>query len=257
MNRFDLSGRAAVVTGGAGGLGRAMAEVLAEAGARVAILDIDGAAAAETAQAIGGGAVARALDAGDRDAVRAAITRVAADFGRLDIAIANAGISAGPGFGTSQGRLAAVEDATWDRVLAVNLTGVFATVQAAAGVMSPRRRGSIIAVASVAGLKAEPMVGYAYAATKAAVVNLVRQAAAELAPQGVRVNGIAPGPIRTNIGGGRLGDPEVEAGFRGAVPMGRIGEPDEIKGLALLLASDASSFITGVTIPVDGGIMAG
>jgi len=141
-------------------------------------------------------------------------------------------------------------------VLAVNLGGVFATVQAAAGVMSPRRRGSIIAVVSVAGLKAEPMVGYAYAASKAAVVNLVRQAAAELAPLGVRVNGIAPGPIRTNIGGGRIRDPQAEAGFRAAVPMGRIGDPEEIKGLALLLASDASSFITGVTIPLDGGIMA-
>lgn len=184
------------------------------------------------------------------------IAWLADEFDRLDIAIANAGISAAPGFGPGPGRLAAVEDATCDRVLAVDLSGVFATVQAAAGVMAPGRRGSIIAVASVAGLKAEPMVGCAYAATKAGVVNLLRKAAVERAPQGTRVNGIAPGPIRTNIACGRVRDPQAEAGFLAATPTSRIGDPEGIKGLALLLAPDASSFITGATIPLVGGIMA-
>ena len=101
------------------------------------------------------------------------------------------------------------------------------------------------------------LVGYGYAATKAAVVNLVRQAAMEFAPKGVRINGIAPGPFRTNIGGGRIRDPEVEKAFIDMVPMGRIAEPEEIKGLALYLASDASSYVTGTTIPIDGGITAG
>jgi NAD(P)-dependent dehydrogenase (short-subunit alcohol dehydrogenase family) len=100
------------------------------------------------------------------------------------------------------------------------------------------------------------MCGYAYAATKAAVVNLVRQSAMELAAYNVMVNGIAPGPFRTNIAGGRIRQPEIEKQFAAMVPLGRIAEPDEIKGLALLLASPAASFLTGVTIPIDGGIMA-
>jgi NAD(P)-dependent dehydrogenase (short-subunit alcohol dehydrogenase family) len=103
---------------------------------------------------------------------------------------------------------------------------------------------------------AEPNVGYPYAATKAAVVNLVRQAAVELARHNVLVTGIAPGPFRTNIGGGRIADPEVARYFEDIVPLKRIAMPDEIKGLALLLASPASSFMTGVTVPIDGGATA-
>jgi NAD(P)-dependent dehydrogenase (short-subunit alcohol dehydrogenase family) len=123
--------------------------------------------------------------------------------------------------------------------------------------MRPRRYGRIIVVASIAGLKSEALVGYAYAATKAAVINLVRHAALDLARDNVLVTGIAPGPFRTNIAGGRINEPEVEAAFAAMVPLGRIAEVDEIKGLALLLASPASSFITGVTIPIDGGATAG
>jgi NAD(P)-dependent dehydrogenase (short-subunit alcohol dehydrogenase family) len=122
--------------------------------------------------------------------------------------------------------------------------------------MKRQRSGRIVVVASVAGLKSEVMCGYAYTATKAAVVNLVRQSAMELAPYDVMVNGIAPGPFRTNIAGGRIQKPEVEAEFASMVPLGRIASPDEIKGLALLLCSQASSFMTGTTIPIDGGIMA-
>lgn len=145
-----------------------------------------------------------------------------------------------------------MEDAAWDRVLSINLSGVFVTMQAAAAHMKPQRGGRIVAVASVAGLKSEVMCGYAYTATKAAVVNLVRQAAMEMAAYKVVVNGIAPGPFRTNIAGGRIKSPEVAAEFASIVPLGRIGSTDEIKGLALLLSSPASSFMTGTTIPVDG-----
>jgi NAD(P)-dependent dehydrogenase (short-subunit alcohol dehydrogenase family) len=141
--------------------------------------------------------------------------------------------------------------------LDVNLTGTFVTMQAAARHMVPRKSGRIVVVASIAGLIAEPNVGYAYAAAKAAVVNLVRQAALELAPHNVLVTGIAPGPFRTNIGGGRIANPEVAKRFEAMVPLGRIAEPREMKGLALLLASPASSFMTGVTVPIDGGVTAG
>jgi len=254
-DRFNLSGQIAAITGGAGGLGRAMAEAFVEAGAHVVLLDTDLAAARETAQALGR-AEALHLDAADRDAQRAALADIVRRQGRLDIAVANAGMSAGPGYITQAGRLAAVEDARWDAVLELNLTGVFATVQAACGLMEEAGKGSVIVVSSIAGMRADPMVGYAYAATKAAVANLTRQAAMEYASRGVRVNAIAPGPIRTNIAGGRIHVPENEAAFAATVPLGRIGEPDEIKGLALLLASDAGSYITGAVIPLDGGTTA-
>lgn len=257
--RFSLDGRAALVTGAASGLGLAIAEALAEAGAHVALTDVDGEGlerAASDFSARDHSAETHRLDVSDRSAVDAVIDAFAARRGRLDVLVANAGVTAGPGYRTEAGRLAGVNDAQWDQVLAVNLTGVFASIRAAARHMAPARGGRIVAVASVAGLKSEVMCGYAYAATKAAVVNLVRQAAMELAPANVTVNGIAPGPFRTNIAGGRIRRPEVEAEFAAAVPLGRIAEPDEIKGLALLLASPASSFITGVTVPIDGGIMA-
>lgn len=254
---FGMAGQVAAVTGAASGLGLAMAEVLAGAGATVVLLDVDAQGLEAARESITGGGVETAvLDVGDRAAIRSEIDRIVARHGRIDAVIANAGVTAGPGYRTEIGQINAVQDEQWDRVLSINLSGVFVTMQAAAAHMKRQRSGRIVAVASVAGLKSEVMCGYAYTATKAAVVNLVRQAAMELAPYNVMVNGIAPGPFRTNIANGRIRQPEVEAEFASMVPLGRIASPQELKGLALLLASPASSFMTGTTIPIDGGIMA-
>src|SRR5215510_13378416 len=150
----------------------------------------------------------------------------------------------------------------WDmtlfqRAIELNLTATFMTIRFAAAQMKRRRTGSIVATASIAGLRADPLVGYGYVAAKAAVANIVRQAAVDLAPHNVRVNAIAPGPFLTNIAGGRMHrEPEVAKKFASHVPLGRIAQPDEIKGLALLLASPAGSFITGAVIPIDGGASA-
>jgi NAD(P)-dependent dehydrogenase (short-subunit alcohol dehydrogenase family) len=257
---FNVEGHVAFVTGAASGLGLAMAEVMADNGARVVMTDInpDTLAAESRRLADAGGSVeAVELDVADLPALRAAIDQAAAAHGRLDAVFANAGISAGPGYRTEAGRIDAVDPAKWDEVVHVNLTSVFATVQAAARHMKQQRAGRIVVTSSIAGLKSEHMVGYGYAATKAAVINLVRQAAMELAPYGVSINAIAPGPFFTNIGNGRLSDPEVVKGFTDIVPMGRIADTSELQGLALLLGSPASSFITGAAIPIDGGCTAG
>jgi NAD(P)-dependent dehydrogenase (short-subunit alcohol dehydrogenase family) len=256
---FGMADQVAAVTGAASGLGLAMAEVLAGAGATVVLLDVDAQgleAARESITGAGGRVETAVLDVSDRAAIRSEIDRIVARHGRIDAVIANAGVTAGPGYRTEIGQINAVKDEQWDRVLSINLSGVFVTMQAAAAHMKRQRSGRIVAVSSVAGLKSEVMCGYAYTATKAAVVNLVRQAAMELAPYNVMVNGIAPGPFRTNIANGRIRQPEVEAEFASMVPLGRIAAPQELKGLALLLASPASSFMTGTTIPIDGGIMA-
>jgi len=258
---FDVRDRIAVVTGAASGLGLAMAEAMAENGAVVAMLDIDpvGLAGAVTRLAKAGHRVEPiVLDVGETAALHAAINAVAAKHGQLDVVFANVGISAGRSFEFPEGEINAVEMARWQQVLQVNLTSVFVTLQAAAERMKAQRSGRIIVTSSIAGVRAERMVGYAYAATKAAVNNLVRQAALELAPYNVMINAIAPGPFFTNIAGGRLHrEPEFVRKFADMVPLKRIAKPDEIKGLALLLASPASSFITGAVIPIDGGITAG
>ena len=258
---FDVKGHVAVVTGAANGLGLAFTEALAENGAIVVMLDVDKPAldaAASRLTATGCKIEPAALDIADTAALRAAIDGAFARHGRLDAVFANAGISSGPGFEISpRGEIDALDPAVLDQVIKINLSATLFTMQFAAHHMKPRRIGSIIATTSIGGMRAEPMVGYPYAATKAAVGNLVRQMAVELAPHNVRVNAIAPGPFLTNIRGGALRrDPDLVKQFAATVPMGRIADPDEIKGLALLLASPAGSFITGAVIPIDGGTTA-
>jgi NAD(P)-dependent dehydrogenase (short-subunit alcohol dehydrogenase family) len=256
---FDLSGRTAVVTGAAGGLGLAIAEALLHAGARAVLTDADEVALHKELarlQAAHPLAEARVLDVVDGAAVDALMDELAARHGGIDCVFANAGISAGRGFLVEAGSLENIDLDAWRRVHAINLDGVLHTIRAAARHMKPRGRGRIVVTSSIAGLRAEPVSGYAYVSTKAAVNNLVRQAAMELAPHNVLVNAIAPGPFATNINGGRLRLPESVERMRTYIPLGRIAQAREIQGLALLLASDAGSYITGAVIPVDGGASA-
>ena len=256
---FDVSGLGAVVTGAASGLGLAIAEVLAVCGAHVTLADADAdGVAAASAELTGRGLSARGavLDVADPQAVDDLFRTTAAQPGGISLVFANAGISAGPGPTTPEGELAATDRERWDRVIAVNLGGVFATLQAAARHVRRDGRGRVVVTSSIAGLAGDPMVGYAYAASKAAVLALVKQAAPDLARHGILVNAIAPGSFRTNIAGGRIRRPDVAEQFARATLVGRLADPDELQGLALFLASPASSYVTGATFVIDGGTTA-
>jgi len=257
---FDLSGQTVVVTGAASGLGLAIAEAMLEAGANLVMSDVNGAELTietERLRPLARGTLdGMVTDVSDPPQVDALMDSALQRHGAVDVAFANAGVSAGRSYVIDEGRLENVDIRAWDHVLRINLNGVLATLRAAARPMRARRRGRIVVTSSIAGLRAEAMSGYAYVASKAAVNNLVRQAAMDLAPFNVLVNAIAPGPFATGISGGRLRQPEVGERMKSYIPLGRIAEPSEIQGLALLLASRASSYITGAVIPVDGGASA-
>jgi NAD(P)-dependent dehydrogenase (short-subunit alcohol dehydrogenase family) len=257
---FDLVGARVLVTGAAGGLGFTMAEILAECGATVTLADVDVARLERSARKLTDrGLAARSfvVDVTVESSVQAVFDDIVERDGGLDVVIANAGIAAVPGFRADGGQtLDTVERSDWDKVLAVNLSGVMFTMRAAAAVMKRQRAGRIVVIASNAGLRPEPMVCYGYAASKAAVIHLVRQAALELAPSGILVNAICPGPFYgTLIGGGVTEHPteELKAAWATLIPLGRMADPDELRGLVVLLASGASSFMTGAAYMVDGG----
>lgn len=253
---FDIRGYGAVVTGGARGIGFAIAQVLHAAGATVTMADVDAEELERARRQLDTGAAAlftEPLDVSDSTAVARSVERAASRAGGLQVVFANAGISAGPGPRHSAGALGSIDPEGWDRVLSVNLSGTMHTLRAAVGHLSQDGRGRLVVIASIAGLRPEPMVGYAYAATKAGVVALVRQAAIELGSHNVLVNAIAPGAFRTSIGGERLADPSLVEAFAARSALGRIAHPHEIQGLALYLASPASSYVTGSTFTIDGG----
>ncbi len=255
---FNIEGHVAMVTGAGSGIGLAYAEVLAENGAKVLLTGKTPErleAATSRLRAAGCDVDCQVLDIADTDKLRTTIDGLAAKHGRLDIMFANVGISHGRGFLVDpNGSLTAIDFEGFRRVVEVNLTCNLLTIAHAARHMRPQKRGSIVVTSSVAGLTAEPIVSYGYAASKAGLHNAVRQAAADFALDNVRVNVIAPGPFLTNIGGGRLHTDKATAKvFADGVPMKRVAHTDEIKGLALLLASPAGSYITGAIIPIDGG----
>lgn len=268
---FNVAGYGVIVTGGATGIGLAFTEILAEHGARVTIMDINAAkmeSEVTRMTQLGWDVRGVVVDVSDRPGVHRAFDETTAYYNRLDVVFANAGIDPGPGFahGTIGGELPtrppefAIEnyaDERWDRVIDVNLNSVFTTIKAAARNMKPRNSGRIIVTTSVASVLNEAAIGVAYMAAKAGAAHLMRNAALELARYNILVNAIAPGPFITDIGGGYVHDPKVQEAFASVVPVGRIGKTQELKGLALFLASPASSFVTGEQFIVDGGCQVG
>jgi NAD(P)-dependent dehydrogenase (short-subunit alcohol dehydrogenase family) len=265
-SQFDVAGYGVVVTGGASGLGLAYGEVLAAHGARVTLIDLHADAVEAQAERLrhqGFDVRAAAADVTDHDALDGAIDTAAATYGRLDVAFANAGIDPGVGFvgawekGVRQrvqaGALENYDDARWNRVIDVNLNGVFATARAAARHMRARNFGRIVFTTSLAATAVEPAIGAAYMTAKAGARHLMHCVALELAGFGITVNAIAPGFFVTNIGGGHAHDPGEQAAVARDIPMHRVGFPDDIKGLALFLSSAASAYITGQEIVIDGG----
>jgi NAD(P)-dependent dehydrogenase (short-subunit alcohol dehydrogenase family) len=239
-----LEGKSAVVTGGGSGIGRATCRRMAAEGARVAVLDLDGDAAGAVAGEIGG--VSFPVDVGDPDALRQAVDGAAAALGGLSIIYNNAGTSA-------FNRLHELEPAEWDRVLRVNLTGVWAGIRAAVPHLLAGGGGSIVSTASISGTR--PAAGEApYAASKAAVAALTASAALEYGPT-IRVNAVSPGMIRTAMTAPMFEfmPGQVER-FETGTPVGRIGEPEDVADVVVFLCSDMARFVTGQNIVVDGGL---
>jgi NAD(P)-dependent dehydrogenase (short-subunit alcohol dehydrogenase family) len=273
LDRFDIKGRSALVTGAASGIGLAYAEAMAEAGAAVTLADIDAEGAErEAARLREQGCEVRAdkIDVADWEQVVVAFDAHAAAYGGLDICFANAGIDTGAGFWNPaghrnpDGQVDTYDHKRWERSIQVNLNGVFHTVSNAVRIMKQdgrtngRTGGSIITTASNAGLVTEPIVGLPYMPAKAGVLHMVRALGLELAEFGIRINAIAPGPFVTNIGGGWLKkDPVARAAWDAIVPLGQVAETEQLKPLALLLASDASDYMTGSHVVIDGGMMLG
>ena len=247
-----LSKAVALVTGGGSGIGRAIGHRFAREGAKVVVADRVGERAETVAGEIvaaGGEALAVETDVTDRAAVGAMVERAVGRFGRVDVLVNNAGVSIG-------GDPVTMDEATWDLNFAVVLKGAFFCAQAVLPGMLERRRGVILNVASVNGLTGigeEP-----YSAAKAGMVNLTQNLAIRYGDRGIRVNCVAPGTIRTPIWGERVArDPQVFDKLAAWYPLGRVGEPEDIANAALFLCSDEAAWITGATLPVDGGLLAG
>ncbi len=249
IDQFSLTGKTAIVTGSTKGLGRAMAEGLAEAGAQVAIVSRHGDQAAAVARhieaATGRPCRGYACDVTAPDQVDALVAHVLGDFGQIDILINNAGINI-------RGPIDELSVDEFLRVQAANVTGPWLMCRAVAAHMKGRNYGRVINIGSTLSVIAladrTP-----YATSKGAILQMTRALALEWAPHGITVNAMLPGPFATEMNEPIKDDPDAYAAFVAKIPLGRWGELDEIKGLALFLASDASSFVTGSGITIDGG----
>ena len=246
----DFEGQAGLVTGAAGGIGRASARAFAKRGAKVLVCDVDVAGGEETVRLIrgeGGTADFMKCDVSDEAAVIAMVAAVQEKFGRLDFAHNNAGIIGSPGL------LGEYERADWDRVISVNLTSVFLCMRYELQVMVEGGGGVIVNTSSSAGIAGQPQMP-AYIASKHGVAGLTRSAALDYASKGIRVNALCPGAIRTpmmtdSVNRGLITEEAASA----TTPIGRLAEPEEVAEAAVWLCSPASSYINGVLLPVDGG----
>jgi dehydrogenase/reductase SDR family member 4 len=249
LQRFSLSGRCALITGGSRGIGRAVALAMAAAGAKVAVCarHLDGCeAVAAEITARGGQAIAIAGNVGRAEDAVAIIDGAVDGLGALDILVNNAATN--PHFGP----LVDAEDAAVDRIFQVNVQGPLRLVGAAVRAWMGEHGGSIINMASVGGISPEPMIG-AYNASKAALINLTRTLAQELGASGIRVNAIAPGLVETDFARVLIETPAIHDQIVGQTALHRHGQPDEVAGAAVFLAGEAASYITGSVLVVDGG----
>ncbi|MCI0394632.1 MAG: SDR family oxidoreductase [Chloroflexi bacterium] len=249
LDQFRLDGRVAVITGGNRGLGQALAEALAGAGASIAILSRQpGAAAVAAAQLQASAGVpcrGYTCDVTAPEQVEARVAQIAADLGGVDILVNNAGINI-------RGPIEQLTPADFQQVMATNVTGVWLMCRAAAAHLQASRHGRVINIGSMLSLVGLPN-RTAYASSKGAILQLTRALALEWAPHRVTVNAILPGPFRTEMNEQLLNDPATYQAFISRIPLGRWGEPEELAGAILFLASDAASFMTGTALVIDGG----
>jgi 3-oxoacyl-[acyl-carrier protein] reductase len=240
-----LDGKVAMVTGSTRGIGRAIADALAEAGAKVAVIGRDAARAEQAAGEIGHGARGFACDVASEEAVNAAVAAIEKDLGAIDILVNNAGV-------TKDNVFLRLQDADWDLVLEANLKGAFRTIRAASRGMMKKRWGRIINISSVVGLIGNK--GQAnYAASKAGLLGLTKSIARELASRGITVNAIAPGYIETDMTATLTA--EQRDALAKQIPLERLGKPEDVAQAVLFLASDGASYITGQVLVVDGGMV--
>ena len=242
---IDLTGRTALVTGSTRGIGRAIAETLTGAGARVAVVGRDAAKAAEAAAAIGGGAEGFACDVADPASVVALVEAVEKSFGKIDILVNNAGL-------TRDNILFRLKDDDWDAVLDANLRGAFVAIRTVARGMMKRRWGRIINIASVVGITGNKGQSN-YAASKAGLIGLTKSVAKELGSRNILVNAVAPGYIETDMTAAMT--TEARTALSGMIPLERLGTPGDIAATVAFLASEHASYITGQVLVVDGGMV--
>ena len=255
MRLFDLQGQVAVITGSSRGIGQAIAERMAEHGAKVVISSrkqdaCDAVAAAINAKHGAGTALAVAANISSKDALQNLVDRTLAAYGRIDTLVCNA--ASNPYYGP----MAGIADEQFRKILDNNIIANHWLISMAAPQMISRRAGSIIIISSIGGLRGTPVIG-AYGISKAADMQLARNLAVEYGPHNIRVNCIAPGLVKTDFARALWEDQAMLAKRTATTPLRRIGEPDEIAGAAVFLASQAGSFMTGQTLVIDGGVTIG
>lgn len=243
-----LREKVALVTGAGSGIGRAIALAYAREGARVAVADVDGAAAEATCAVAPTATCPVLADVAEAEAVRAMVARTVSAFGRLDVLVNSAAVQ----LHGQDARCHELDEAVWERTLKVNLRGPFLCIKYAIPEMLRAGGGSIINVASPTGLTGRAARYTAYSSSKGGLITLTRVAAIGYAQEGIRVNAIVPGPTETPLIAETLRDPATRARLE-ATPLGRIGRPEDLMGIAVYLASDESAFATGALFAVDGG----